>query len=244
MSSTNKTTNYELSQFLGTDKPAWLTDYNTDMGKIDTGIHNAQSTATGADGKATANATAIGTLTNLTTTDKTDVVSAINEVDSNADTAQGTANTAINNAAAAKTTADNAIAMWNINQFNEYSYSQTTNFTVTNGTLANIGGMKLMLAKNTDSSLFKLYGELAINPSAAPGQVITLKISNSGLNPTTAYSILNPGFLSTGNRNIDDITNLTVNPNGDVTVTVKIADNSTHYVRLFPCLYINKDFGD
>ena len=35
MSSTNKTTNYELSQFLGTDKPAWLSDYNTDMSKID-----------------------------------------------------------------------------------------------------------------------------------------------------------------------------------------------------------------
>ncbi len=62
MSSTNKTTNYELSQFIGTDKPAWLTDYNSDMGKIDAGVATAQSTATGADGKATANATAIGTL--------------------------------------------------------------------------------------------------------------------------------------------------------------------------------------
>ena len=71
MSSTNKTTNYELSQFIGSDKPAWLTDYNADMSKIDTGINSAQGTATGADTKATANATSIGTLANLTTTAKT-----------------------------------------------------------------------------------------------------------------------------------------------------------------------------
>lgn len=38
MASTNKTTNYELSQFASTDKPAWLGDYNQDMVKIDTGM--------------------------------------------------------------------------------------------------------------------------------------------------------------------------------------------------------------
>ena len=38
MSATNHTLNYELSQFLGTDKPAWLVDYNGDMAKIDAGM--------------------------------------------------------------------------------------------------------------------------------------------------------------------------------------------------------------
>lgn len=38
MSSTNKTTNYELSQFVGTDIPSILVDYNGDMRKIDTAI--------------------------------------------------------------------------------------------------------------------------------------------------------------------------------------------------------------
>lgn len=36
MASTNKTTNYELSQYIGTDKPTYLGDYNSDMSKIDT----------------------------------------------------------------------------------------------------------------------------------------------------------------------------------------------------------------
>lgn len=60
MGSTNTTPNYELSQFIGTDKPAWLQDYNGDMLKIDTGIagaktaaDNAQSAADGAQGDAT-----------------------------------------------------------------------------------------------------------------------------------------------------------------------------------------------
>ena len=38
MSSTNKTANYELSQFVGTDIPSILNDYNGDMRKIDTAI--------------------------------------------------------------------------------------------------------------------------------------------------------------------------------------------------------------
>ena len=40
MASTNKTQNLELSQFLGTDKPAWLADYNSDMEKIDNAFGN------------------------------------------------------------------------------------------------------------------------------------------------------------------------------------------------------------
>lgn len=35
MASTNKTNNIKLSQFIGSDKPDWIGDYNVDMGKID-----------------------------------------------------------------------------------------------------------------------------------------------------------------------------------------------------------------
>ena len=53
MASTNHTTNYELSQFIGTDKPAWLGDYNSDMGKIDAQMKLNADSASTADGKAT-----------------------------------------------------------------------------------------------------------------------------------------------------------------------------------------------
>ena len=46
MASTGKTTNYDLSQFIGTDKPSWLGDYNGDMLKIDTALGSIKATAT------------------------------------------------------------------------------------------------------------------------------------------------------------------------------------------------------
>ena len=62
MSSTNKTATIELSQYVGTDKPTYLVDYNGDMLKIDNAIaadrdsiSTAQSTADGAVTKADAN---------------------------------------------------------------------------------------------------------------------------------------------------------------------------------------------
>lgn len=107
-SSTNKTTHYDLSQYVSSDLPTYLVDYNSDMSKIDTAINAAQTTAdtastaatnaatvastaqstantavtnaATADGKAVAVDTKVGDLANLTTTDKTNIVSAVNEV--------------------------------------------------------------------------------------------------------------------------------------------------------------------
>lgn len=57
MSSTNKTTNYKLSQYIGTDKPTYLGDYNGDMLKIDNQMKvnaDSASNATSAAGAAQA----------------------------------------------------------------------------------------------------------------------------------------------------------------------------------------------
>lgn len=45
MSASGATTNYNLSQFISTDIPSWLGDYNGDMLKIDTGINGAKLAA-------------------------------------------------------------------------------------------------------------------------------------------------------------------------------------------------------
>lgn len=65
MSSTNKTTNLELSQFIGSDKPTWLVDYNGDMSKIDSGVGTVKAQADATDLTVAAHGTAI---TNLQTT--------------------------------------------------------------------------------------------------------------------------------------------------------------------------------
>lgn len=51
MTATKHTTNYNLSQFVGTDRPTWLSDYNGDMTKIDAQLKkNADAIASAAGG--------------------------------------------------------------------------------------------------------------------------------------------------------------------------------------------------
>ena len=85
MASTNKTTNYNLPQWIETDKPTWLGDLNNAFSTIDKTMKNNADTATLANGNANTalgnsqNAlNKIGNLNNLLTTNKNDLVQAIN----------------------------------------------------------------------------------------------------------------------------------------------------------------------
>lgn len=236
MASTNKTTHYELSQFLGTDKPAWLTDYNSDMTKIDTGINTAQTTATGADGKADANATAIGTLSNLTTESKTSVVSAINEVDSNADTAQQTANSASQLANTNKTDIDKLKGILNLSVINKYGSSDVTlsNCNQFNG--------EISIARDSTGEIFKVYGAYAVVPTVGVGNVYTITLNNTGIETDTPY-IISPVGITTGNNIVDNIS-ITVSNNTIVIEGGSRGNGTWSNGRMFPCMYFNTDFGD
>lgn len=77
MSSTNKTPNYNLSQFVDSDKPSWRGDYNSDMSKIDTGIKSACIEAQAA------------------ATIATDAKSGVQQLDTRVDTVETTATSAL-----------------------------------------------------------------------------------------------------------------------------------------------------
>ena len=91
MASTNKTKNFNLSQFVQTDKPTFLGDYNSDMNKIDTALETVKDGYTNADVK-------IGDLTQLTTDNKLDLVDAINEIDAKEKTLDNDVTNLITNA--------------------------------------------------------------------------------------------------------------------------------------------------
>jgi hypothetical protein len=63
MAHTNQTPNYGLSEFIGSDKPAWLVDYNGDMEKIDLGLKAAQDVADAAKTEADQGAIDIAAVT-------------------------------------------------------------------------------------------------------------------------------------------------------------------------------------
>lgn len=79
MAHTNETVNYHLSQFVGTDIPNPLVDYNGDMGKIDTAIKNVADSAVSEGGRITALETQNGSEV-LATTAQT-LSGAVNEID-------------------------------------------------------------------------------------------------------------------------------------------------------------------
>lgn len=185
MSSTNKTTNYNLSQFIGTDKPAWLTDYNADMNKIDTQMKNNADVATAAAGSASSANTSIGNISDLTTTNKTSVVAAVNEVKSNTDTAQNTANNANLLANTAKTGTDGLTAYLNMNNTGTVSASDIT---ISAGSINN---KNINYATNSTGTLGKMYGWLfGVNMTGAN----TITISNLPFAVNEAFDVMGAIF--------------------------------------------------
>lgn len=237
MSSTNKTSNYELSQFLGTDKPAWLADYNTDMSKIDAQMKLNADGVVSASGSATTANTNIGTLANLTTDAKTNVVAAINEVDGHADAANATASSAYTRAGDAL----DAVAKFDLS--NEIELTVTSN-------LGTVATNTLKIRKDNTNSVYKLYGQVTVSGLANTTGTLVLTISpTSGLNPSegydvecgaTVYANLTTGFTSVGARKF------TVGTDGVISVPNEtVTGNTTYFTWIFPpCVYFNKSFGD
>lgn len=155
---TNSTTNYELPQFIGTDKPQWLTDINQAFLAIDTNLYSASSSATLAN-------TSIGTLSDLTTTAKTDLVSAINEVDSdlgtlsttvaNHTTAIGDNTTAIGTLANLTTTAKTDL----VSAVNEVDLVASNNAT----SIGNIANLETVDKTNVVSAVNEIVENFNIN---------------------------------------------------------------------------------
>ena len=241
MSSTNKTTNYELSQFVGSDKPAWLADYNTDMGKIDAGMKANADANTVTDGKADTNATNIGTLANLNTTAKTDIVSAVNEVYTTAGTASSTATQAGTNANSAKAEADALTRYLSITQTGSISPS------VSGGTIGNIND--LYYALNADGTLGKIYGRFRFTVSTTGTVTVTLPVAP--LTTESQFTIAGACWWSEFNANasipweIFNARDMVVNTNGNCTVTFSNLPVGASVTMWFPpCLYFFTDFGD
>ncbi len=101
---TNATTNYELPQFIGTDKPTWLGDFNEAMADIDAGMHeNASDIASMASDVSTATAAA-----SQASTDVSALTGTVNTLSSTVSSVQTTANNASQTASSALNTANTA----------------------------------------------------------------------------------------------------------------------------------------
>lgn len=101
MGATNKTTNYELPQWIGTDKPTFLGDMNDAFLKIDTGMTENKDSATSAEsiaGASNAKATEAYSMAQTAQTTASTAQSTASQAQTTAETAQGTAQQALEKA--------------------------------------------------------------------------------------------------------------------------------------------------
>ena len=259
--STNSTTHYNLSQYIATDKPTYLVDYNGDMLKIDTAIYNAMS-------KANDNETHIGIMNNLTTAEKSNLVGAINEVNTQVGTnttniSQNTSDIlanstkigtladlsttyktnivgAINEVKAEANTNKDNIEKFNFTNFKTYSANEIT---VSHGTISDTS---FTVATNNDGSIGKIYGQLTLALSNVTGKV-TLKFQ-SALRPTNNIYINSLGnvvyFTSQGIGNVYG-QGLVIKTNGEIEIVINVDPNITNVRFIYiPAVLFMKDFVD
>jgi hypothetical protein len=234
MSSTDKTTYYNLSQYIGTDKPTYLQDYNGDMSKIDKAIHDVNGVATTANqnaGSAVAkaeqantNVTALqgrvgaveGTVSNLQDKDSAQD-SEINNTKKLADKANVTANNAMQNANNANIKIDGA----------KYSgWNTCTN--INNNVTAN--SAKVMFNRQLNEIAFNvdLSTQTAITkndiamklPNNIPTPSKTIDLGRIGINAI--------GYYAEGYFDRINLANVTIDTNGYV--HVQIMANSNMYI--------------
>lgn len=248
MSSTNHTTNYNLPQFVGTDKPAWLGDVNPAMSAIDAQMKLNADAATAAAGAAS------------TADDKAVAASnAAATADGKAETAQTTANGAVSRITALETAL-------NINEFSTIGLANVESFAPVLNQFAYYGGAGITLAQNSEGSLFKMYGELVYQTGAA--SVTVSKTAIPGLSgyygfkttlhlntaPTEAYNVKCAGTYARYQNNVVTDTyqvDFSVGTDGYIYIRTSSISGTTTYPAntterwwFSPCLFFNADFGD
>lgn len=241
MSSTNKTSNYELSQFVGTDKPAWLADYNTDMSKIDAQMKLNADGVTTATGTATSASTAVGTLANLTTDAKSNLVSAVNEVDSHADSAQETASSALSSATGAGTAISNLVTYLTLSSTTAYTSSAQFQIVAGGGSF---NSASISVSRNSAGTVGEIFGYITIaNPSGGSSKV-KLNV-DTGLRPSAKLTLAGDGVVEnlTSNNYLGALS-IDVNTDGTIEFSCGIPAGATGYViRPFRCLLFIENFN-
>lgn len=227
MSHTNTTANYNLPQFIGTDKPSWLTDVNGAMTSIDTQMK----------ANADANTTTAGNLASLT--DR--VTTAEGNISTNASsisTVANVANTAGTNATNALNKANSIEAYLAIDTF------ASLTATVNRGT---VSSSLMRTAHNASGTFGKVYGKLDVSGAGGTSNLV-VTLSDTGLRPEEAITInscCSTAIYTSGGFSYIDYVDIVINTDGTVTISVPVSTAVT-IVRLniVPFVIFAQNFGD
>lgn len=221
MGATNHTTNYNLPQFVGSDKPTWLGDVNGAMSSIDAQMKANHDLAD------TAKTTADTALTNAGT-----ALENASTADGKAVNAQTTATSALNKSLQN----ESDIAKLNLTQFDTYNVSDMSL------DYGSISSGSITVATNEDGSVGKIYGQVSIQGDGTH-QIRHLTIPTTKLRPNAQMTINPCGFLQVANFNAEACS-VTIATNGNIDILLYGYASGNAIAIIFPCLYFLKDFGD
>ena len=222
MSHTNTTANYNLPQFIGTDKPSWLTDVNGAMTNIDTQMKANDDAKTNTAGGSS-------TLAGRVTTAEGNIATNT----ANISTVSNVASTAGTTATNAKITADALASMLDINDFGKATA------TTSNGT---INFQNVYYASNADGSVGKIYGEIGVTPSTNAPTSITF---STPFRPSETLKIGGNVFLQHGVTRELYYTDYTIGTNGQVTIQLsQLFYNVATKINLVATLTFFKAFAE
>ena len=260
MSATNTTTNYNLPIFIGSDKPAWLVDFNGAMNAIDAQMK------TNADAIATKSP--ILTFNDTTEIDFTktgDVITAslasgvsdkvgralvkpisapaadqIVGIDTNGDQAAFDIGSGLFNDSGTLKAVDLNLTATQIELTD--IVVETTGFSLT----TNTGNMAV--AKNADGPIGKIYGRLRVTKSTSSNSACVLRLPVKVAAIDSAIAISPAGLsqvtTATSGGPISLTTVVNIATDGTIKLSATIFANKTMDIYFFPSLYFFKDFGD
>lgn len=257
MSATNHTTNYELPIFVGTDKPAWLVDWNEAMTAIDTAIHTAEGKADQAGTDIGGIESSISTI-NSTLTSINNAVSQL-RIDTNANT--GSINTITSLIGNGEPTTTDKTLIGAINELHGdienidvkvYDFdikAKTVSEALYTGLTKTGGAMKALI--NNDSSVGKVYGYISAYSESgaitipANGAVVTLTVADLDVSESFDVEGFEVFGFTTAADYISAQAYLHFNTNGTVELRIRGQMNKQYYqFNLPPCLLFLKDLGD
>lgn len=221
MSSTNKTTNYKLSQYIGTDKPTYLGDYNGDMLKIDNQMKvnadsasNASSAASAAQAVADKASKDVKVLNDSVTANSKDIASLKTkngQQDVSIQNATNTASSAVNKAN------QNEQNITDINTRNQWI--QGTN--IHNTGLPNYTKGSWNCSYNRFSGLLNVSGQIELSQgSTIAGESRIATIPNNIMrliNSTGERKIWSSLFVTRADNSLE-VQNLTIDQTGKISL--------------------------
>lgn len=180
MSATNSTLNYELPQFIATDKPAWLVDFNGAMSTIDTAIKEAKTAGDNAQTTANTNAANISTLDGTVTSQGTAIGVLTSDVAGNTGSIN-TINSLIGNGQ--PTTTDKTI-IGAINEINaKVGDVEAENVSFNN---ANTG----LAATDVQAAIVEVKGLIPAGPGSVDADDVSYDNTSSGLTATNVQAAI------------------------------------------------------